>query len=174
MWNPYPTCLSETREVIFLKRMYFNTKVTDGEHPQVALDVQRTEENFGTEVENHVPDFKCEYGVEGNPDTNAPEPESREGTTSEPKSNVTILTVTGTDDDGWVGHTTRYGGKTGRRDGQLDPSTQKTVRFAAGAVDTNKWAVDSMKNYYAALSEIDTDEKEVSIENAHAYEGTLM
>ena len=54
-------------------------------------------------------------------------------------------------------HTTRYEQKTGRRDGQLDISKGKTVAFATGAVD-------SMKNYYAILEEIEAEEIETSKE----------
>ncbi len=145
----------ETRDIIFLQRMFYEDKCEEDaeEHPHIIVEVTKyflveampseTEEENGISVKS--------------------EPGSREGGNNEavlpdPIQSAQVPTPA------WTTATSCSGKFVGRRDGQYDPTSGKTVSFATLATGE-----EIMKNYYAALMEIDYNEAKTTTELAGAY-----
>ena len=141
MYNPNTGRVMETRDVIFLQRMFYEDKceADAAEHPHVIVEVTKDylveAMPSETEDENKI-SVKSEAGSRegGNEESLLPDPIQ---SAQEPIP-------------AWARTKTCSGRFLGRRDGQYDPATGKTVSFAT--VATGKVV---MENYYVALAEID-------------------
>ena len=148
MWNPETTRTSETRDVIFLNRMFFTNKCleSDKTNPQVSLDVKK--QSIVTKIPN--PEDVTAKVREGTEKSVRFKPETEEVTSApDPKPGPA-----------WLRTTTRSGRQVGRKDGQYDPSTGLTV--AVPVVE------QSLVNYHRALAEIDEEEVQTTMEFSNA------
>lgn len=145
MWNPLKRSIHETRDVVWLHRMYFEVPNTLGEKLEPVVH-----------LEEFVPDPVNEYVIEDNSDAETvddTDPEEKEGVTEMVSSESDAET------DGFAPDV-RRSNRARKTKGVYEPETGKTVTWNIGAVN----------NYYDALREIvDDDDLENVFENHIRY-----
>ena len=121
MYNPNTGRVMETRDVIFLHRMFYQDKCGENamEHPQIIVKVTKYSlvEAMSSEMEEEIEiSVKHKAGIRegGNDEVLLPDPIQ---STQQPTPT-------------WAIATTQAGRFVGRRDGQNDPTSGKTVSFA--------------------------------------------
>jgi hypothetical protein len=135
------------RDIIWLRRMFFppkDTKVTL-QLPIVSVPISSVQAL--NETNNKVDTLEVTIQT----------PKEREGTYMDSSSEKT---------DGWTVHRTRSGCKVGRKDGQYDPLTGKTIMWSDVVAATEELSTKSMTqlNHYDVLG---IDENKLQVIKSH-------
>ena len=174
MCNEKTSRVTETRDVIFLQRMYFQEADKDAELlPEVYIETYETDSNHVFD-EIEKPMFEeVEMDTEERrvQDTNSSGQtvtfavtddefsEDEESEDEDEEEEVAEGEATNNDDTTWVVHTTRSGSQTGRRTGRYDPATGQAESAAIAAE----------QNYYARMMELDEEEIDTEMDISTTY-----
>jgi hypothetical protein len=147
MYNPKMSRVVITRDIIWLGRMFYpqrDTKVTL-QLPIVSVPISSVQAS--NETNNEVDTLEVTIQT----------PKEREGTHMDSSLEKT---------DGWTVHRTRSGCKVGRKDGQYDLSTGKTIMWSDVVVATEESSTKSMAqlNHYDVLG---IGENEMQVIKSH-------